>query len=214
MRRAGRALATTIALVSATTVLAPPPAQATTVNTVVFAGSMTTSGGMGLPCTPSTTPGGPKCNPGVTTKLYPLPGPLPDNTKVNPGGGNVNAHTFSSTVCIDATANVDKPGKAFTHAGTCAFTGSGSVSGWCGLNLGEGFGSFLDALGQVYTVEYNFNVFGTVMIVLGHTTKLSNGQTGLLLLTGTILPQPFGTSCTHFFATQYQITLIGATAAE
>jgi hypothetical protein len=120
--------------------------------------------------------------------------------------------------CVNQGTNVNKPGKAPTHAGACSFTltaGSlpNTMAGNCGLASGQAIVTFTDALGQAYTLDLHIAVISSLLYIGGHSKKVGSPQVGLFELVGNVIP-PIPTvtagSCTNKTATTF--TLAGTAA--
>jgi hypothetical protein len=95
-------------------------------------------------------------------------------------------------LCHDVGANVNKPGKAPTHAGACSFglavgTLPNTAAGNCDLASGQVTVTFTDALGQAYTLDIHF-IQVRLLILEGHWRKVGTTQTGLVI--GALDPVP------------------------
>lgn len=169
LARVGSAILGALALLG----LITPPAEATTVGSLAFVGTVTMSGGLAYPCFPG--PNLFNC-PGpnaVGTSTLPLRH-LPDNPHVNITGGNTRSFTLVTALCFNRVANIAKLAKAPAHVGSCGLQMSGLITGWCGLSSGNGIALFTDALGQLYRVTFHFTDIGGTFAITGHVQKLTN----------------------------------------
>lgn len=190
-----------------------PRASATTVITVTFLGDMSTSGGLGDPCTPigTTDPQWCPASFALTTEPTQKGGvPVPRLVVTN---GATRPFTFSSVVCLGAEASV-QPGKGPAHAPFCALGTAGVITGFCGSASATGSGFFYIRLllSEVDVQRFDFTWKLTwlttpygydTMYLTGTVTKADSGATGSL--TGRIETaadySPWTGSCTNGTAT-------------
>lgn len=159
--------------------LAPLPraSAGTVLTTTMFATAFTNTGALGDPCTASWKP----CPPATSTseKTDGLGLPVTNITT----DGNTRGFGVSTTVCLDSGVNVLKSGKQPAQFGTCGFTMTGVVTGYCALATGSGTGWYYDTFAQWYSFSWKLTWTGptsdlSTITVTGPITKSSNGRTG------------------------------------
>jgi hypothetical protein len=99
------------------------------------------------------------------------------------------------TVCTNVGVNSpDKP-KNTPVTSACAFTASGTWSGWCGLAGGQRTKHYWDGT-QIITVDFHTEYIGGMEVSSGHWHK-ANDQHGKAFGRGFVIPPmpPSGQSC-------------------
>jgi hypothetical protein len=152
---------------------------------------------------------------GLTQSPLTLPGATPVPNPTHWPDFHHNKTTIvavNQTACQDVAVNVTKLTKAPTHAGACTFGLTANplgntVAGNCGLSSGQVRVTFTDFLGQQFTIDVHFVAIAGELIVEGHSTKVTGGQTGLVVgVVNATPPLPGGTeSCANKTATTFQL---------
>jgi hypothetical protein len=213
-----------------------PPAHATTSMLVKVVGTMVLAAPLGDPCI---GPGGtadpllcttrhlnmhPTNGDFVPTALtvmdLPLPGdPVPQG-HIDYHHNKTNIAALFSITCVNVVSNLNKPGKAFAHAGACGLgLGAGTlpntIAGDCKNMSGQVILFFTDALGQTHTFDLHITGAAEKLVLTGHSKKVGSTQSGLVVGTLKVVPPnkaTQGTGCTNKTARQFGIvgTFVGA----
>jgi hypothetical protein len=194
-----------------------PPARADYVFSSAFVATVQLSSGLDYVCMPTThapllltfTLPCPPGNPLVV--VLPLQDdPIP-NTHID-WHHNRQAVSASTSVCVITTlATPDKP--LPSGPSVCGFNSSGTISGWCDLAGGQWTGTIFNGHSFI-VVNLHFNVVRRRFIADGHWFKPSDGQHGLLVITGEwIEPQSTVTPESCFNKTARTFTLVGTATA-
>jgi hypothetical protein len=190
--------------------LTAPPAQANYITSTAFVATATLSSGLDYPLLTLV--------PGVTGNpllfCLPLNGVVTANIPNCHIGWHHNqqAVSLASTACVHLTAAA--PGKSLATgvSAACGFSGSGTVSGWCGLAGGQITKNFFNGH-SFETFDIHFDVIDGWFIGEGHWFKPIDGQHGLILVFGKIIPPLPGSNESCLNKTARTFTLIGTAQA-
>ena len=160
------------------------PAHANTTAEITFTGTATVTGGIGYPNTLPIPPETP------TTQCL---DPLPDGNPVPNCHTHYTHHqrsvSFFSDNCVDAGVNVGKLTKVPAFAGPCSIVApTGYVTGHCGLSGGQVTGTYVSSEPQVFEFNVHFSGVGGELVITGHVTKPSTGQSGKITAVVTAVP--------------------------
>jgi hypothetical protein len=146
-----------------------PAAEAFTLGCVAFTGPavLTACGGLGYPTTGNS--GTPVIPPPISIETAPYPHGLVV------WGGESCGLALSSSACAGVEMTTKKP--VPLGAGLCSLTGSGSVSGFCGLASGHVTIIIVHGV-QTYAVDVYFSIVDGTIVITGLITKTTTGQTG------------------------------------
>lgn len=185
-----------LALVAGST----PPAHATTIASVTFLATAQVHGGIGWPIV--TLPVGPL----LKIDCLVLPGDPIGPTNCHPVYANLRTITITSTVCVDAVVNFNKPGAQAVSAGVCTITAAGTISGHCGISGGQVSGTYTDSTGATSSFSVHFAEAGA-WVISGHADR--GGTPGKVKGGAIAVPvvASGGQSCAN--KTQVDLTLLG-----
>lgn len=197
-----RILAVAVFVVATLAIPTTPSAHALTVVDTVFSATVTVTGGIGDPL----------------TTLEPDPRPRFDCLPLQGDVLTVNCHsvyhhqrqvTVASNICLEMALHPAK-NAPLGQAGACSFTGTGFVTGHCGLSGGQLFLTYVDSAGGITVISLHFEDIGPYVLIMGHWSSASLGQHGLIggMANAVPVPDPSGQrSCAQ--KTQEDFVIVG-----